>query len=558
MKKTVLFLLAAVCLMTFPAVAHAQGPVQIFHYQSAPTGPCSADQVAKNDLTGDFYVCGPSGWLKVNGAGGSGGACSGANCFLVASFPGYRSGSGQVVDATWAGSGSNVVTFPNSDGPVAADAGKLCWGMPSASTTAGPTTPGVLAITTPKTAATCTAADLISSATANGIFTWGYDNTAPVVAAAAAQATQPKCGTIIWPSEILMINQGFSYTGTTASDCGLSYIGFGYSSHIVLEPGFSFSAVTNGVGCTSLGCFGNTAASTVWQNFQIDGTNQSLSGISTAPASALFTIGPGSYAIGVNMFGWATAASNGPKGANINGAGPFGLGFAISNWGDGNIWGSGQISIGNNNGGTNVTLKTVGFTDDYAGTYSGVYVTQGSELHAWGTTANANNGGFGAMSCDRGSLGTHLDGAKVGLGTPGANGIGFQFNNNGTGGNCVAYAKGTTFNGGGSGAAISVPSGATGDLWDQGGNTFSSPFLSNSGTFRYHHRETGTCVFAAATTCTVTFAFTFGNSTLPTFPISPINPGAVTFTVTALSTTAATITASASNSLSVGWEAVLQ
>lgn len=70
-----------------------------------------------------------------------------------------------------------------------------------------------------------------------------------------------------------------------------------------------------------------------------------------------------------------------------------------------------------------------------------------------------------------------------------------------------------------------------------------------------HHPEFGTCTFAASTTCTVTFAVPFGAA--PAFIITPVNPGAVTFTVTALSSTGATITASSSNSLSVGWNATL-
>jgi len=126
-------------------------------------------------------------------------------------------------------------------------------------------------------------------------------------------------------------------------------------------------------------------------------------------------------------------------------------------------------------------------------------------------------------------------------------------------GTCVIHAKSTSFNGGSSGGAIAINSGTTLDLYlDDLGNTFSSPAFVNSGTFRVHHRESGACVFAAATTCVVTFGTTFGNSTNPSFVITAVNPGAVTFTVTALSQTAATITASGSNSLTVNWDASLQ
>jgi hypothetical protein len=73
-----------------------------------------------------------------------------------------------------------------------------------------------------------------------------------------------------------------------------------------------------------------------------------------------------------------------------------------------------------------------------------------------------------------------------------------------------------------------------------------------------HHRESGTCTFAASTTCTVNFTISFG-ATTPAFLIPPNIVGtATTLTVSALSATAATITASASNSSGVQWEAIVQ
>jgi hypothetical protein len=66
---------------------------------------------------------------------------------------------------------------------------------------------------------------------------------------------------------------------------------------------------------------------------------------------------------------------------------------------------------------------------------------------------------------------------------------------------------------------------------------------------------TGTCVFAAATTCTVNYPTTFAST--PIVNITPVNPGAVTFTVTTSSTSQIIITASASNSLTVNYSAAL-
>lgn len=63
----------------------------------------------------------------------------------------------------------------------------------------------------------------------------------------------------------------------------------------------------------------------------------------------------------------------------------------------------------------------------------------------------------------------------------------------------------------------------------------------------------GTCTFASSTTCAVTF--TTAMVSAPSFVgLTPINPGAVTFSINSLPTTTGfTITASSSNSLSVQW-----
>ena len=66
---------------------------------------------------------------------------------------------------------------------------------------------------------------------------------------------------------------------------------------------------------------------------------------------------------------------------------------------------------------------------------------------------------------------------------------------------------------------------------------------------------TGTCVFAAATTCTVNYPTTFAS--IPIVTITPVNPGAVTFTLTTSSTSQIIITASGSNSLTVNYSAAL-
>jgi len=64
----------------------------------------------------------------------------------------------------------------------------------------------------------------------------------------------------------------------------------------------------------------------------------------------------------------------------------------------------------------------------------------------------------------------------------------------------------------------------------------------------------GQCVFSSSTTCTINYGTTFSQA--PWVTITPVNPGAITFTLTTSNTTSFTITASSSNSLAVNYQAV--
>jgi hypothetical protein len=66
----------------------------------------------------------------------------------------------------------------------------------------------------------------------------------------------------------------------------------------------------------------------------------------------------------------------------------------------------------------------------------------------------------------------------------------------------------------------------------------------------------GTCVFAASTTCSITYT-TAGLAfvSTPVVFLQPVNPGAITFTLTSTSSTGFTITGSGSNSITVNWVA---
>jgi hypothetical protein len=70
-------------------------------------------------------------------------------------------------------------------------------------------------------------------------------------------------------------------------------------------------------------------------------------------------------------------------------------------------------------------------------------------------------------------------------------------------------------------------------------------------TFAATNDLSGTCVFAAATTCSITYSLAYTST--PAVIITPVNPGSVTFTLTTSTNTGFTITGSASNSLTVNY-----
>lgn len=486
------------------------------------------------------------------------GACVGKNCFLPQNYAGYFGDTIEVLNGTWSASGTSITI--GSALFAASDNGKLCWGSPQSNQT-GPATPGTFTFISATTGTCGPSGSLVGSAASNGMFTWGHDDTPAFIAATAALYSQPKCGSLVLPAARVMINQGLSFTGVAAADCNINIIGSGYASVIVMEPGFGFGTVTNSIGCTATGCWWNSGSTTtVYLYFTISAEFNSFNGASTLPATTLFTIPPGGYCIGVNLFAGVTATSTSPNSIGINGYAAFGLGCATNSFGNGNIVVQSGYGIGNNDGGANVTLTNAGGAQtivDYAGTYTGVH-NQGSTFSLYGTATNPNNGGFGSMSCDIGST-MNLDGAGVGTqGSVGTNGIGFAWNNLLGGNPCAVYAKFTKFIGGSSGSALNCASGITCDFFEGPGNTYTTPVIGGAGTLRWHHTEGGTCTFAAATTCAVTFTHPFG-VTPTSVQITPINPGAVTFSINAAPTsTGFTITASGANSLAVQWSATLQ
>lgn len=102
---------------------------------------------------------------------------------------------------------------------------------------------------------------------------------------------------------------------------------------------------------------------------------------------------------------------------------------------------------------------------------------------------------------------------------------------------------------------IAYNNSGSGTFTDSGTNTVRR-YVVKTGTGLQYGDEYGTCTFAASTTCAITFTPSWVSA--PVVFITPINPGAVTFTINSAPTTSGfTITASASNSLVVNWSASL-
>ena len=107
--------------------------------------------------------------------------------------------------------------------------------------------------------------------------------------------------------------------------------------------------------------------------------------------------------------------------------------------------------------------------------------------------------------------------------------------------------------------------GSYGYSYNFGGNgTFASPIgASASGNDAFAQSNVarplyGTCVFAAGTTCSVTYGVPYSYFGTPVVTITPINPGAVTFTLTATSAAGFTITGSVPNSVTVNYSVSVQ
>ena len=327
-----------VALLLFCTAGNAQLNPQQGH--GAPSGPCLSPYIDID--AGNLYVC-KTGQYALSG-GGSGGACLGPLCFNPTSSGVVANGVTRN-DATWASSGTQV-TITASDAPFTAGEGPACWGMPGLQQ--GPSQAGVYAFVD-ATHANCTISGgsgaLIGSASSNGLFTTCKDDTNAWQSVAAALYKSQGGGMVQLPQGKSCVSRGIG--GLAATGCNLTYpTGFALnycyiigssSSWFLPMPGYSFTLASgNTDGCSTNGCFFNppNEANMIYQYFSIDGTDQSLQGVTPTGVNNLFTVGANGWAVNLNFFNWATNTGSSPCGFAISGGGAYGIGVAVSGWGE--------------------------------------------------------------------------------------------------------------------------------------------------------------------------------------------------------------------------------
>jgi hypothetical protein len=425
------------------------------------------------------------GTIGTSGSGST--SCSGAGCILATGY-GVKADVQTVQDATWA-SGGSTVSCPNNDcNFVPADTGKACFGLIGTNT--GPVAAGTFTYVSAQSGTCNNSALANGAATANGTFAWGHDDTPALTAATVALYALPNGGTLQLPSGHMFLLSGVGSVGATpgcvlnypsgAPASGCTILGYGYiSTYIVPLPGFVFTANGNN-GCSARGCFWNnttTNFNAVYENFSIDGYGQTLAGLSTAPASALFTIGQNGFDVNVNLFNWASSATNNPTPMQYTGTGAYGIGTALITFGY-----AGQNLFCNSALATfyeafssaGLVISPTASCSDFGGQYAGQtgfapVNVNGGNWYSHNTLINnltaANESGI-AMN---GGANAYLDGTIIAnSGSNVASSSGVQFFSS----NSTVYADDAIFNGGSTGGSVKSNSAGFGTFVDRGGNSF--------------------------------------------------------------------------------------
>ena len=481
---------------------YAQGNTTTIPSSGPPSSTaCNFNLFVNDTKNGNIYYCDAGTLTILNGGGGSGAivplsnltttgivvnsGCSGSNnCYFAYVDTKY------ITDASWTPSNPVAVTCSNSDCSfVSADTGKACFWLP------GATTEGTFTYVSAQ-AGTCSGGTG-STVTANGTFAWGHDDTTNLDNARTAELALPNCGPLYLPPGNMMINagvgnsnvptnclKGSAYTGefTMPSVIGSGGAEF-QSTTLIPAPGFNFST------CYVNGCFfeAENANGGSFRDLLVNGLNQSLSGISTSPATSLWWMG---YGQNVGGLGWGTAASNAPNGIYVEGQNAKLADIAVQDFG---------TACGVNASGTGILLSDVyAMNGGTTGAQAALCVSTGGSIvtsisSGYGPALGGNKFAVylrGAATLTE--IGDYIEQSAAGtyniaINTPGAvlNLDGVQFCN---GGNCnvtttglYASTGGVTINAtntkfaGGSSAQWLYAQGATTVFNDLGGNTFAGP-----------------------------------------------------------------------------------
>ena len=505
-------------------------------------------------------------------SGSSGSGNSGALTFSPYTY-GVK-GGGKVTWYCTFSSGNTSITCPNASFN-SADVGKIVY-----DTTGGQNGGQIsgtihIPLTTIATVVDATHITTVLAPTSNSgvteVLVYGYQDGAALNTAwhAAADA----CGALNLGNDIFLTNRGqFNYTNAKCANAGRTgnmrngesvYGSATYTAFIVPTPDFDFTTgVGNSCDGSGNGCFLSADDGLNAHDITFWGASLNLASGSGAVLARLISNQNGRY---VNLNFMAFQASfAGSQGVILGSAWSIYDKLDIDGWGGQPLTVSGasiptnpiQLSNSSAYDGARAGLQVVaGYFRSINNEYEG---PSGSVLAA----CRVSSGAYFFSTNDLCTSGGTFEGTLTVL----SGGHAFLTNAyiNGTGNSTPAVTAsgdvrlinsrvqetGTTSTG------FSV--GSAGVLWVDPitlNQTGATTVLSVTAGGVVHTPQSGTCVFAASTTCTVTFPVPYGSA--PVFTITPVNPGTVTFTVTALSATGATITGSSSNSLTVGWTSTL-
>ena len=310
------------------------------------TGPqtCSATLTISGSLQSVSSALGACPSLSKAGRGS---ACTGANACIDPTQAPYSipANAKYVVDATWSsGSNPTTVTCPNGDCSFTpADTGKSCFGVAGAAYLAA--AKGTFTFVSAQSG-TCSGGTGVGNPVATGRFIWYNSDTTGLVSATTALYALPHCGTLQLPAGVMVLGQGIGSSipaaCSTAGDSGsgiavgINIFGRGRTTTIIVpEEGFNFSTC-GGSGCFWQGTLGLTSGGHDYRDFSIDGLGANLSGISSSPASFLFTVDVAGSAQNLSLVNWGSLLTNNPGGLQLDNQGSYVLNIQEEGWASGN------------------------------------------------------------------------------------------------------------------------------------------------------------------------------------------------------------------------------